>query len=236
MGAADGATRHRRAQDRPELEAGRLLRPAGAAPMRVGQSCRSSRRNTPMPLNVSLGSPPACSMPCASKAKSPSGWCAGLSTISSAPARPVWQAGRRNRVAPDVATDGDERFAAQQRQRMQHAAASFQRRGAFVDVMDVQAPARTVAERGRKLLGEVRGVDHHLAARRRPRVFPGARRAAACRRRAAAALACDRSAGACVRRVPAAKISARVMAGRPRTDRASPTYALEQRGKWCSSG
>ena len=66
-------------------------------------------------------------------------------------------------VADDVRADRDEWRIAEQRQRMLDAAAGFERFGAFVAVVDAQVPARSVAERGGELRGEIRGVDHDLA-------------------------------------------------------------------------
>jgi len=52
----------------------------------------------------------------------------------------AWETGEIE-VGPDVAVDQQEGFVAQQGQGMQHAAAGFQRRGAFVRIADAQAPA-----------------------------------------------------------------------------------------------
>lgn len=75
------------------------------------------------------------------------------------------------RVAPHVAACHQERLRPQQRQCIEHAAACFQRCGAFVGVADAQAPARAVAQRGRELFGQMRGVDHHVVHAGRNQLF-----------------------------------------------------------------
>ncbi|KZC36830.1 UNVERIFIED_ORG: hypothetical protein RHOFW104R5_25530 [Rhodanobacter sp. FW104-R5] len=74
-------------------------------------------------------------------------------------------------VAPHVAADHQERLRSQQRQRVEHAAAGFQRQRPLVGVADAQAPARAVAQRVGKLFGEVRGVDHHVVHAGRGQLF-----------------------------------------------------------------
>jgi hypothetical protein len=66
-------------------------------------------------------------------------------------------------IGENVAVDGDERFRAKQGQGAQHAAAGVQRLRAFVRIGDAQIPARANNERLRKLLSQVRGIDHDVA-------------------------------------------------------------------------
>ena len=81
-----------------------------------------------------------------SRAKSPWVACAGRSTITRC-ASTCWFArqAREIVVGPDVAVDQQKGRIAQQGQRVQQAAAGFQRCVAFVGIDDAQAPACAVA-------------------------------------------------------------------------------------------
>ena len=65
-------------------------------------------------------------------------------------------------IAPDVAVDREEGLVAQPAQRLQHATPGFQRFGAFVRIVQAQAPARTIAERRLETIGEPGDIDHDL--------------------------------------------------------------------------
>jgi hypothetical protein len=66
-------------------------------------------------------------------------------------------------VGPDIAVDQQKGGVAQQRQRVPHAAAGFQRCIAFMDVADAQAPLCAVAQCRGELVCQPRGVDDHIA-------------------------------------------------------------------------
>ena len=65
-------------------------------------------------------------------------------------------------IRPDVAVDRNEGLSAEQRLRVQHAAAGFQRFRAFEGIMQSKAPAGTVAQHGLEALGQPRGIDDHV--------------------------------------------------------------------------
>jgi hypothetical protein len=65
-------------------------------------------------------------------------------------------------VAPDIAIHQDEGIAAKQGQCVEHAAAGFQRHRAFVEIVDFQVPAASIAKGLREPAGQVGNVDHHL--------------------------------------------------------------------------
>ena len=106
--------------------------------------------------------------------------------------------GEREARCVDVARNDPEALVAvrrEPRQRFRDAAGGLQRAAVvapFHRVANAHAEARAVAEHGRELVFEPRGVDDDLGSRRRARAPRGATRSAACLPSRAAASACGR--------------------------------------------
>jgi hypothetical protein len=86
----------------------------------------------------------------------------------------LWRQRGEVHVRPHIAIDDQERRIAQYRQRIEDAAAGFQRHCAFVDEVQTQAPAITIAQCRFELIAQPRRVDHHVAeaCRRQPLKMP----------------------------------------------------------------
>jgi hypothetical protein len=153
----------------------RAARSRGPAAGAAAAACPARCRRTAPPEQAHAGPGEASAASAtggagASMPKSPCGWCGALGTshrwASSGPcAKRCKAAGSNTKPGRKTSPDTTQKAVAQQRQRLGDATGGFQRPAmvaAFAAVVDAQAPARAVAQRGRELLFQPGGVDHHL--------------------------------------------------------------------------